>query len=118
VLTNVLLSSPNPLNTTTLRSFAELVTAGQPQLQMAPTESLVALCESYIVGYNLKNEAKVPMINLYKNKLLVIPFEKFDYVYFNGMYNLSGINSTVTTNFINTKTVAMLFSRSISNLTS
>jgi hypothetical protein len=33
------------------------------------------------------------------------------------MYNSSGINSTVTTNVINTKAVAMLYPRSIQNLT-
>jgi hypothetical protein len=80
-------------------------------------ETLVAQCESYIVGYNLKPEAKQPMINLLKSKPLVIPCEKFEYVYFNGTYGSSGINSTVTTNFINTKAVAMLYPRSIQNLT-
>jgi hypothetical protein len=84
VLTNVVVSSPTPLNTTTLGNFTELVTAGHAQLRMAPTETLVSLCESYIVGYNLKNEARLPMINLCKSKPLVIPCEKFDYVYFNG----------------------------------
>jgi hypothetical protein len=83
---------------------------------MAPIETLVSLCESYIVGYNLKNEAKLPMINLLKSKPLVIPCEKFDYVYFNGTYNSSGINTTVTTNFINTKAAAMLNPRAITNL--
>jgi hypothetical protein len=77
----------------------------------------VTLYEGYIVGYNLKNEAKAPMINLCKSKPIVIPCEKFDYVYFNGTYNSSGINTIVTTNFINTKAAAMLYPRSISNLT-
>jgi hypothetical protein len=86
------------------------------QLHMAPTETLLSLCESYIVGYNLKNEAKLSMITLCRSKPLVIPCEKFDYVYFNGTYNSNGINTTVTTNFINTKAVAMLYPRSISNL--
>jgi hypothetical protein len=108
-LTNVVVSSPNPLNTTTLRNLAKLETAGHAQLKMTPAETLVAQCESYIVGYNLKQEAKQPMINLCKNKPLVIPCEKYDYVYFNRTYNSSGINSTVTTNFINTKAVAMLY---------
>jgi hypothetical protein len=72
-LTNVFVSSPNPLNTTTLGNFAELVTAGHAQLRMASVETLVAQCESYIVGYNLKPEAKLPMINLLKSKPLVIP---------------------------------------------
>jgi hypothetical protein len=116
VLINVVVSSPNPVNTTTLWNFAELVTAGYAQLKMAPVETLVSLCESYIMEYNLKQETKQPMINLCRNKPLVIPCEKFDYVYFNGMYNSSGINRTVTTNFINTKAVAMLYPPAISNL--
>jgi hypothetical protein len=115
-LTNVVVSSPNPLNTTTLGNFTEL-TACHAQLHMAPTETLVSLCESYIVGYYLKNEAKLPMINLCKSKPIVIPCEKFGCVYFNRTYNSSGINTTVTTNFINTKAATMLYPRSITNLT-
>jgi hypothetical protein len=41
-LTNVVVSSPNPLNTTTLGTFTELVTAGHAQLKLAPVETLVA----------------------------------------------------------------------------
>jgi hypothetical protein len=89
-LTNVVVSSQNPLNTTTLGNFTELVTAGNPQLKTAPVETLVAQCESYIVGHNLNHKAKQPMINLCKGKPLVTPCEKFDYVYFNGMYNQAG----------------------------
>jgi hypothetical protein len=88
------------------------------QLKMAPVETFVAQCESYIVGYNLKNEPKQSMVNLCRNKPLFIPCEKYDYVYFNGTYNSSGINTTVITNFINTKAAAMLYPRAISNLTS
>jgi hypothetical protein len=83
---------------------------------MAPVEILVAQCESYIMGYNLKNEAKALMINLCKSKPLVIQCEKYDYVYFNGTYNSSGINTTASTNFINPKAVAMLHPRATSNL--
>jgi hypothetical protein len=116
-LTNVLVSSLNLLNTTTLGNFTELLTACHAQLKMAPTETLVAQCESYIVGYNLKNKAILPMINLCRNKSLVIPCEKYDCVHFNGTNNSSGINTTVTTKFINTKAAVLLFTRAISNLT-
>jgi hypothetical protein len=56
-----IISSPNPLNTTSLGNFAGLIT----ELKKAPVETLVAQCESYIMGYNLKQEAKQPMINLH-----------------------------------------------------
>jgi hypothetical protein len=64
----------------------------------------------------MKNEAKLPMVKLCISKPFFIPCEKFDYAYFNGMYNSNGINITVTTNFINTKAAAMLYPRAISNL--
>jgi hypothetical protein len=69
-LTNVVVSSPNLLNTTILGIFTELVTACHAQLHMAPTETLVTPCENYIVVYNLKNEVKAPMFKLCKNKPL------------------------------------------------
>jgi hypothetical protein len=69
-LTNVLVSFPNPLNTTTLGNFTELVRAGHAQLQMAPTEILVTLCESCIVKYNLKNEAKTTDVQFMQNQTI------------------------------------------------
>jgi hypothetical protein len=76
-------------------------------------ETLVTLSESYIVGYNLKNEVKTPMINLCRNEPLFIPCENSTTCISTGYI----IQAGSPRRYINTNAAAMLYLRAISNLT-
>jgi hypothetical protein len=116
-VTNFLVSSPETINTNSLGNFEQLCMSGHKEIRMSSVECVVNLCESHITGFNIKGSLKSSFVNLFASKPTVIPCEKYDYMYFGGHYNSSGIDTTVIMNFVNAKAVIILCPRGINNIT-
>jgi hypothetical protein len=91
--------------------------SGHKEIRISSVECVVNLCESHVTGFNIKENLKQGFVNLFAGKPTVIPCEKFDYMYFGGHYNSSGIDTTVTMNFVNAKEAIILCPREINNIT-
>jgi hypothetical protein len=64
----------------------------------------------------VKEDLKSSVVELFRGKPTVIPRERYDYIYFRGHYYASGIYTTVTMNFVNTKAIGVVCSRNINEI--
>jgi hypothetical protein len=114
---NFMVNSPETINTSSLGNFVQTCMSGHKEIRIRSIECIVNLCESHITGFNIKDSLKQGFVNLFAGKPTVIPCEKYDYMYFGGHYNSSGIDTTVTMNFVNAKAVIILCPRRINGIT-
>jgi hypothetical protein len=115
-VTNYLVSSPETINTKTLGNLVHSCMSGHREMKISSVECLVNLCESHITGFNIKDNLKPSFVNLFAGKTTVIACERYDYIYFGGHYNVSGIDTTVMMNFQNTKAIGVLFPHNINEI--
>jgi hypothetical protein len=97
-VTNFLVSSPETINTNTIGNLVHSCMSGHREMKINSVECIVNLCESHISQFNIKENLKSSFVTLFAGKPTVIACERYDYMYFGGHYNTSGIDTTVTMN--------------------
>ena len=86
-------------------------------MTIKPTNLVIREAKSYIHGFNIKNEAKHNIVNMFGNKNLVIPAQWIDHFTFSQLPTTNSIRTNIQTALFNACQVIMTFPNSANQLT-
>jgi hypothetical protein len=78
--TNVLVSSPETINTNTIGNLVHSRVFEHKEMKISSVECIVNLCESYISAFNIRDNLKPSFVNLFAGKPTVIACERYGYM--------------------------------------